>query len=206
MELPIDCVAHYYEDFITPDESKGIYDAISATVDLSPVVIEMADGAREEFEHGTFVFADQSVIESRMAEPWGVRHPWFDELRDVRDRIEERAGRQYDFCRGYYYTSGDIGFDYHYDPPTFDDLSTLSALSLGQERQFSFRHVEHHDDICDVRLGDGSLLVMGENCRERYEHSLPVDPEAKGERMVLVFMDLQFRRPDEQPTLRTVTP
>ena len=101
--------------------------------------------------------------------------------------MESAAERKYDVCRAYYYRDGTAGFDYHWDVPYVDDISTLACVSLGQERVFSFRRVDDHDDKYDLRVHDGSLLVMGKHCRERYEHSLVVDADAKNPRLVFVF-------------------
>ncbi len=193
MELPLDCKAWHYPDFLTHTESKALYRSISQTCDLSDVVVQMADESVVTLSVGKFVFADPERVESPLAEPWGVRHHWTPEIREAKEKVEAIAKRKYDVCIGYYYKDGTIGFEPHYDLPTFDDPSTLACLSLGQDRVFRFRRHDNHDEIYDLPVPDGSLTVMGEHCRERYEHGLNVDPAAKDPRMVLVFMDFSFR-------------
>ena len=79
--------------------------------------------------------------------------------------------------------------------PCFDDPSILAAVSLGYDRTFSFRHVDNHADSCDLNMADGSLIVMGEHCRERYEHGLLEDECVTEPRLVLVFMNFYGDRP-----------
>ena len=194
MDLPLDCEAWYYSDFLSPAQSEGLIKAVCESVDVSDAVVKMADGREVSLDYGIFVFADASIVESPLAEPWGHRQHWIPEVRDVKEKVESAAKRIYDVCVGYYYRNGNSGFDYHYDIPAFVDISTLACISLGQERVFSFRRVDDHDETYDLNLADGSLLIMGEHCRERYEHALPVGPDAKQPRMVLVFQNFGRNR------------
>jgi alkylated DNA repair dioxygenase AlkB len=195
MQLPLDCKAWYYEDFISSGESKALWKAIEAIFDLSNTIIEMYDGRKLEFPHGRFNFADEWIVNSKLAEPWGQRKPWIEDVLPIKEKIEKITGRSFDACVGYYYKDGTVGFGYHYDIPCFDDSSILAALSIGHERVFSFRHIDNHSDSYDVQVSDGSLIVMGENCRKRYEHGLMVDSKVKGPRMVFVFMNFHGDTP-----------
>ena len=64
MELPLDCEAWYYSEFLTPTESKGLFREIAASCDLSDAVINMADGTQVQLNHGGFVFADAPLVET----------------------------------------------------------------------------------------------------------------------------------------------
>jgi alkylated DNA repair dioxygenase AlkB len=188
MKLPLDCEAWYYSEFLTPAESEELFKAIAASCDLSDAVINMADGGQLQLGHGMFVFADAPLVETTRGDVFGARQRWIPAVHDVKEKVESVAKRTYDVCVGYHYKNGNAGFDYHSDLPAYTDISTLSCVSLGQERVFSFRRADNHEETYDLRLGDGSLLVMGEHCRERYEHGVPIDPAAKDARIVLVFM------------------
>jgi hypothetical protein len=205
MQLPIDCKAWYYEDFLRPAEGKALWDAIEANFDLGPTVIVGPDGERLVLPNGTFNFADEWIINSRMAEPWGQRIAWIEEICPVKEKVEAITGRIFDVCVGYYYPDGTVGFPYHCDVPCIGDSSILAAVSIGYERVFSFRRVDDHGECHDVRLADGSLIVMGEHCRARYEHGLLVDPSVKEPRLVLVFMNFYGAGPGESADVRTET-
>jgi alkylated DNA repair dioxygenase AlkB len=196
MQLPLDCKAWYCENFLRPAEGRALWDAIEATFDLGPTVIETPDGGQLELPHGRFNFADEWIVESDKSEPWGQRKAWIEEIRPVKEKVEAFTGRVFDACVGYYYEDGTVGFSYHYDMPCFDDPSILAAVSLGHERVFSFRHVDDHSDSYDLQVSDGSLIVMGEHCRERYEHGLLVDQSVREPRLVLVFMNFYGDRPE----------
>lgn len=189
MQLPLDCKAWYYDDFISIEESKTLWNAIEAIFDLSHTIIEMPDGEKLELPHGRFNFANECIVNSNLAEPWGQRKVWTVEMLSIKNKIENIAQRKFDVCVGYYYEDGTVGFNYHYDIPCFDDPSILAAVSIGHDRVFSFRHRNNYSDSIDIKVSEGSLIIMGEDCRERYEHGLKVDPNVKGPRIVLVFMD-----------------
>ena len=197
MQLPLDCKAWYYEDFVTPEEAWSLWDAVQAHFDLSPVVIETPDGGQYVAQHGRFNFADEWIINSKLAEPYGQRKVWIDEVLPIKEKVEAIAERAFDACVGYYFADGSIGFEYHYDIPCFDDPTILAAVSLGHERVFSFRRVDDHSASCDITVANGSLIVMGEHCRERYEHGLLVDESITEPRLVLVFMNFYGDRPVE---------
>jgi alkylated DNA repair dioxygenase AlkB len=183
------CEAYYHDEFLTPAESKRLFRAISKACDLDDFVVEMADGRKEKRDIGMFVFADQSLVEASWAGAFGRRQIWIKEVRDLKEKVEAVAKHKYDVCVGYYYKDGNSGFDYHWDVPMFTNPASQSCVSIGQERSFSFRHVDDHDDTYSWKVSDGSLLIMGKHCRKRYEHALPTDPSAKHPRIVLVFQD-----------------
>lgn len=53
---------------------------------------------------------------------------------------------------------------------------------------------DDHSDEYPIDLPNGSLLLMGDGCQERYEHSLPLDPGCTAPRINLTF------RPFDWPT------
>jgi len=49
-------------------------------------------------------------------------------------------------------------------------------VSIGAERLFEFKGCKDYAyESYKMLLHNGSLLVMGENCQQRYMHSLPMD-------------------------------
>jgi len=189
MQLPLDCQAWYYENILEPSGAKALWGAIEDSFDLGPAEVKLPEGGVIELPHGRFNFADQWIINSSKAEPWGQRKAWIEEILPLKEKVEEVANRVFDACVGYYYKDGSVGFPYHCDIPCFDDSSILAAVSLGHERIFSFRRVNNHNDSFDLKVATNSLVVMGEHCRERYEHGLLIDEQVTEPRLVLAFMN-----------------
>ena len=63
----------------------------------------------------------------------------------------------------------------------------IASLSLGAERAFAFRSVSNAHDEHRLTLHNGSLLYMGENCQERYQHSLLRCENGQAPRINLTF-------------------
>jgi len=64
-------------------------------------------------------------------------------------------------------------------------------LSLGEERDFFLREKETLAET-KIILENGSLIMMGENCQELYEHSLPTNNINKRPRINLTFRKYGF--------------
>lgn len=81
------------------------------------------------------------------------------------------------------------------DEKDLDRLSPIASLSLGQARDFVFRHADarHSDnqkrDIPSVKLllSHGSLLMMNPPTNKYWYHSLPQRKSCPGVRLNLTF-------------------
>ena len=123
------------------------------------------------------MFIDQALHDANAFPEslWGKSVIWSDILLPIKARIEQLTRKEYKTCVCIYYPNGLSGVGYHSDYRAFGDTSVIPSLSIGEEREFCLREkstMEEHR----LLLKQGSLLIMGENCQERYEHSLPVDP------------------------------
>jgi alkylated DNA repair dioxygenase AlkB len=79
------------------------------------------------------------------------------------------------------------GMAFHTDPPAYGPTDEFASLSLGAERAFAFRSVSNAHDEHRLTLHNGSLLYMGENCQERYQHSLLRCENGQAPRINLTF-------------------
>lgn len=68
----------------------------------------------------------------------------------------------------------------------YGDTSTIPSLSLGEERKFCLREKQTLK-VAEVLLKNGSLLIMGKDCQEKYEHALPIDSNYKKGRINITF-------------------
>lgn len=193
MKLPLDCDVRYFADFLSTPES----DALAALIlDSCTFVdtIEMADGTRHRMDVGKFMFTDPELVESEtLHASFGPRQPWLDPVRALKERIEAVSGRTYDVAVCLFYESGDVGAAFHSDLAAYGDVSSIASVSLGAVRRFALRRIDDHDDGHELELAHGSLLLMGEHCQDRYEHSLLIDPAQRGSRINLTFRALGWR-------------
>ena len=146
-----------------------------------------------ELSFGKIMFVDNDLIESGA---WESRHStnttvWFKELAAVRKKVEALTNRVFRTCVCIYYPDGNSGVAYHFDPLDFGDIIVIPSLSLGEECDFCLREQSTQEEFC-INLKEGSLIVMGEGCQERYEHSLPENPKYKHPRINITFRQFGY--------------
>lgn len=188
MKLPLHCEANYYPDFLTQQESSALFNVIRAACDLSNTRIEAGDGNIYTLDTGKCMFVDAPLLEpDKLTEAFGPRRIWLPELLSIKQRIESVARRSYNVAVCIYYPDGNSGVGFHSDLVAYGDTSSIASLSLGQARKFAFRSVAKPDDSYQLCLSNGSLLIMGDHCQERHEHSLPIALECTQPRINLTF-------------------
>jgi len=189
-QLPLNCEASYWREFIRPEDATALFHALITDYDVTDKSCKMADGTIYESETGTFIFADANLTSfDALPEVWGGRAPWPDLLAVVRDRIQDTVGVRFQVARLVYYANGSEGMSFHADLPAYGPTDAIASISLGAERDFAFRSLADPNDVHRITLHDGSLLYMGENCQERYQHGLP-----RSENCLVPRINLTFRK------------
>lgn len=188
IQLPLRCKAEYTEHFLTREEAMHLYTTLTTAYSITDLQIQTADGTYRTTDFGKLMFMDRELYESNAlpSEQWGNTAVWFEALEAVKKKVEAHANRAYHVCVCICYPDGNSGVDYHSDFPAFGDTSSISSISLGEERVFCLRE-KATQEVYSIVLQSGSLLLMGEHCQERYEHALPIDPAYKNPRINLTF-------------------
>ncbi|PTL85761.1 alpha-ketoglutarate-dependent dioxygenase AlkB [Vitiosangium sp. GDMCC 1.1324] len=109
------------------------------------------------------------------------------ELDTLARRIEREVQHRITNCLINFYPEGASSMGFHSD--SYEHLqpgTTVSIVSLGGPRTLRFRRKEARDELVDVSLGSGSLLVMRQRVQDEWMHALPPEPEAPP-RMSLTF-------------------
>lgn len=189
MRLPLNCDAEYFASFISAEEASVLYHKLINVYNISTefLRIELSNMTYIS-ETGKINFMDNEMFE-RDALPealWGKSAQWFSELSELKCKIEDHTQLEFKVCVCLYYPNGQVGVDYHHDPRAFGDTSVIPSFSLGAERKFLLRDKNSLEEF-DIILNHGSVLIMGANCQERYEHSLPIDNSCHQGRINLTF-------------------
>ncbi|MFO0547606.1 MAG: alpha-ketoglutarate-dependent dioxygenase AlkB [Polyangiaceae bacterium] len=118
-------------------------------------------------------------------------HPWPDEVRALRDLLDERP--DYVLCN--LYEDGSVGLGWHSDDES--DLvrdATIFSVSLGVERDFSLRLRASQSagavEKLTLRLAHGSLLTMEGATQRYYQHCVPPRKRVSGLRINLTFRSM----------------
>lgn len=189
IQLPVNCVATYVEDFLSKESARKLYEQLISQYNIAQQTLKIA--FTDELSYSDtkkIMFVDEDLFTKNTFpdEVWGKTAIWSDELRTIKEQVETFTGLKFGVCVCIYYPDGNSGVTFHSDFPAFGDTSTIPSISLGAERIFQLREKESLQ-VHDILLQEGSMLVMGENCQERYEHSLPVDARCTAGRINLTF-------------------
>lgn len=185
--LPLDCEAYYIRDFIPAATRSALYDKFLNSFDWEIRETDYGKGgATYKLNRATCAFGDPGV-EAPVV--WGsglVVAPWTAEMTKIKDDIELITGKRFNICLCNFYATGKRGIGFHADNEERGSTSCIASVSLGAERTFVFSR-NSDSATHSMRLADGSLLVMGENCQENYRHSVPADKEVETGRINLTF-------------------
>lgn len=188
MDLGLSCEAAYYPDFISKEESTAIFKHLIQNFDLTNRSVKLANGVSHPVNFGKVMFMDQNLFDENKlpSHIWGNIAVWSKEMQAVKEKIELFTGHQFQVCVCIYYPDGNSGVDFHSDFVAFGNTSYIPSVSLGEAREFVLRN-KMDGQKTSIELGDGSLVIMGNNCQELYEHALPENPKYKNARINLTF-------------------
>lgn len=194
-KLPLNCSVDYFPDFLSQEESAELYRVLIERyeIDKARLVIE-AGGEMISTDSFKILFSTAELIE-RNTHPeqiHGKCHLWSGVMATLRERVELLLDQPFEIAMCLYYPDGNYFAPYHSDQETSGAQTILPSISLGEVREFSFREIDS-GKIHSLDLADGSLLVMGEFCQSRYEHSLPKDPKYKRGRINITFREPAFK-------------
>lgn len=195
MRLPLNCTVDYIEDFLSLEEAGNLYKLLVEQYALDQARITMEAGGRMiETESFKILFSMPDLI-FRNTHPehiHGKVYPFEGLMQDLKGRVEKIADQNFDLAMCLYYPNGNFFAPYHSDQQTSGSKTILPSLSLGAVREFAFRDLETQS-IYSMNLANGSLLMMGENCQNNYEHSLIKDPKYTEPRINITFREAGFQ-------------
>jgi alkylated DNA repair dioxygenase AlkB len=113
-------------------------------------------------------------------------------LLELKQIVEKETGETYNSCLLNLYNSGEEGMAYHSDEEKMlKKNGAIASLSLGSERNFSFKHKESKQRI-DIVLENGSLLVMKQGTQTHWLHRLPLTKKVNLPRINLTFRTIEL--------------
>ena len=93
-------------------------------------------------------------------------------------------------CLANYYPHGKTSMGYHADnEKELGKNPTILSISLGAKRKFKFKH-SHLKTVIDIKLGNGSLLLMQGKTQHFWKHSLPISSKIQEPRINLTFRSI----------------
>lgn len=189
-EIPSSPDISFHTDIFTPEQAQNY---------MSRLLSEL------EFKSESYVFNGQEILTKRKvsyhsehqynyANQSYAGKPWTATLLEMKEIIEKSTGEQFNAVLCNYYENGEAGMGWHSDKEReLGETPTIVSVSLGQERDFAFRHrkdvvnQKNPPKLVQFRLTSGSVLVMRGTTQKYFEHSLLQNKSLTGQRINLTF-------------------
>ncbi len=118
--------------------------------------------------------------------------PWTKELIDIKCKIEQITGQNYNTCLLNRYQNGNEGMSWHSDDEVMlAKGASIASVSFGAQRIFKFKHKKEKIKI-DVILEHGSLLDMKGTTQNHWLHALPKSKKVNELRINLTFRKIKI--------------
>ncbi len=119
-------------------------------------------------------------------------YPWTDELFDLKNKIADFTNVGFNSVLLNYYRDGNDSVAWHADDEKeLGERPTIASLSLGEARQFDFRHKQNHQQKYGLKLENGSLLIMRGALQHDWEHRIPKSTKPMKARINLTFRTIK---------------
>lgn len=142
---------------------------------------------------------DKIVLDPRLTAFYGGAngYAWTAGLLEIRSRVEEACGINFDRVLLNYYRDGNDSVAWHSDTlPADGKHQHIASVTFGETRVFKVRHKFRKEVTqLDIPLTHGSFLLMGETMQDYYEHHVPKTSRKVGPRINLTFRISESTKP-----------
>ncbi len=183
--LPCDGTTNYYGRVIAVAEANRYADVLLTTVewknDEALIFGKHIVTARKIAWYGNANYSYTYSGTTKQALAWTT------ELLELKTIVEKITGAEFNSCLLNLYHNGNEGMTWHSDDEeSLGKNTTIASLTLGAERNFSFKHKRTKQTV-SILLEHGSLLVMKDETQTNWMHRLPPTTKVKRPRINLTF-------------------
>ena len=190
MRLPLQCEAYYFRDFIELELAQSITEYLCQSFNFEDFeIIEIPERGAIPIIPWKMNFLSPRLAKLNMfSSHHGRSCEAFPDMLTLMEKVNAKLNTQFDVCVCLYYPDGHEYLDFHTDYSAFGPVNKIASLSIGAERQFMIRERGNRERISlELQLEDRSLLVMGDNFQNLYEHALVKQPHIKLPRFNFTF-------------------
>lgn len=173
-----------YDSFIPKAEADAYYSAL------------LQNTPWREYEMPMY---DKMVKAPRMVAWYGASDeagrdalPWTKELLDIKQKVEEETGLQFNAVLLNLYRDGNDSVAWHSDREHLIGYRpNIASVTFGQTRPFRFRHKTKIAPQLEIPLYHGTLLLMSGTTNTFWEHHIPKSSKALLPRINLTFRQVK---------------
>lgn len=169
--LPKNGTVNYYGKIFSQEEADSHYDylfnQITWTHDEALIFGKLIQTKRKVAWLGDQPFQYTYSGKTKTAKPW------CENMLNLKSKIEDLTGEQFNSCLLNLYHDGSEGMAYHSDgEKDLKKNGAIASVSFGAERKFFFKHKISSERI-ELVLEHGSLLIMKDETQDFWLHRLP---------------------------------
>ncbi len=183
--LPADGIVNYYGPILDVEESNTYLNLLLNNIEWKNDIAVMF-GKRIITKRKVAWYGDQAFSYT-YSNNTKYALPWTDELKQLKELIEQKSGETFNSCLLNLYHDGSEGMAWHSDGEK--DLKkdgAIASMSFGAERKFAFKHKKSKETV-SLHLEHGSLLLMAGTCQTHWLHRLPPTKKIHTPRVNLTF-------------------
>ncbi len=182
-----DASVSYMPNFLKPDDANELYQKFCAELAWRQDSIKMY-GKSVKIPRLQAWYGDPEAA-YRYSGLEMIPIPWTLELLSLKKRIEQLTGAAFNSVLANWYRDGQDSMGWHSDDePELGVQPTIASVTLGQVRDFDFKH-KHTGQKYRIALENGSLLLMAQETQKNWQHGI-----AKRTRPLNGRINLTFRQ------------
>ena len=161
----------YIPNFLPKEAADALFALQHAETPWETEVLERF-GKKVETPRRVYAYSDPDV-EYKYIGLKRVGAAWTPVMRTLKERVEERTGRAFNYAFANAYEDGQHTIGWHSDDEkALIANHVIAAVSLGAARSFQFKKKATGEILTKV-LKSGSLLIMAGKTQQLYKHRLP---------------------------------
>ncbi len=187
--LPYDGYTCYFANFIKETHSSFLHQLLN---EVAWKHDELTLYGKKIITKRQVAFEGDEQIAYTYSKQQKMARPWSHVVLELKQKLEKELNTQFNGCLLNLYDSGEIGMAWHSDnEPELDAEGIIASLSFGATRTFQLKHKQSGEKI-DVKLENGSLVIMDMYSQKHWMHQLKKEPKTKEPRVNLTFR--QFKK------------
>lgn len=177
----------FYEGFFNLEESQTLMMHLIETIDWSQDEV-VVYGKKHKIPRLNAWYGDEGKVmkySGLTLEP----KKWTPELMEIKTKIEQMTGFEFNSCLLNYYRDGQDGMGWHQDNEKELGINpVIASVTFGETRPFQLKHI-HEKELkkIDIPLSNGSLLIMADETQHFWKHQIPKTTRKLAERINLTF-------------------
>jgi len=174
-----------FDDFLSSEMAVYYFSILEKEILWAPDEIKMF--GKTIYTKRLVAWYGEELLPYTYSKTTKYAQPWIQTLLSLKHEIETKTNESFNACLLNYYPSGKEGMGWHSDDEKdIVEDSAIASLSLGAERKFVFKN-KISQEIVEVFLKNGSLLLMKNEIQKHWLHSLPKSAKISQPRINLTF-------------------